>query len=266
MQKRDLEEKDEAEIVNLEYLIAEKCEEENRKKVIDNFKEMEGQHGNVSHQGIWKNKKKLFPKIKPTLAVGKKNLKGQLITNPDELKELYLETFKDRLRQRPAQPGYENLLKSQEELFKLRLEMSKLKKTAPWTMKDLDDALKTLKAGKCRDPDGLIAEIFKEEVIGSDLKHSMLVMMNKIKETRIFPKFMSCENISAIYKGKGEVTDLDSDRGIFLVSLFRTILMKMIYKDKYDVIEVCQTLTLAQERIRIFAIIYLWSTQSCMMF
>ena len=40
MQKRDLEEKDEAEIVNLEYLIAEKCEEENRKKVIDNFKEM----------------------------------------------------------------------------------------------------------------------------------------------------------------------------------------------------------------------------------
>ena len=33
------------------------------------------------------------------------------------------------------------------------------------------------------------------------------------------------------------MTDLDSDRGIFLVNLFRTILMKMIYKDKYDVIE-----------------------------
>ena len=44
-------------------------------------------------------------------------------------------------------------------------------------------------------------------------------------------------NICALYKGKGEITDLDSDRGIFLVFLFRTILMKMIYKDKYDTID-----------------------------
>ena len=48
---------------------------------------------------------------------------------------------------------------------------------------------------------------------------------------------MSFINISAIYKGKGELSDLNSDRGIFLVSIFRTILMKMIYKDKYNVIE-----------------------------
>ena len=174
----------------------------------------------MSHQGIWRNKKKFFPKIKPTLPVGKKNIKGQLITNPDELKELYLNTFKDRLRQRPAQPGYENLLNKQEELFKLRLEMAKRKKSAPWKMTDLDEALKTLKTGKCRDPEGLLREVFKEEVIGSDLKHSMLVMFNKIKETRIFPKFMRTANISVIYKGKGEVSDLDSDRGILLVSIF----------------------------------------------
>ena len=44
-------------------------------------------------------------------------------------------------------------------------------------------------------------------------------------------------NICAIKKGKGEITDLDSDRGIFLVCLFRTILMTMIYKDKYDTID-----------------------------
>ena len=62
-------------------------------------------------------------------------------------------------------------------------------------------------------------------------------MYNKIKDTCKIPVFMRLANISAIYKGKGEFTDLNSDRGIFLVSLFRTILMKMIYKDKYDVIE-----------------------------
>ena len=48
---------------------------------------------------------------------------------------------------------------------------------------------------------------------------------------------MNFIDISAIYKGKEELNDLDSDRGIFLVSIFRTILMKMIYKDKYEVIE-----------------------------
>ena len=33
------------------------------------------------------------------------------------------------------------------------------------------------------------------------------------------------------------MNDLDSDRGIFLISIFRYILMKLIYKEKYDVIE-----------------------------
>ena len=59
----------------------------------------------------------------------------------------------------------------------------------------------------------------------------MLILYNKIKETGEIPEFMKTANIAAIYKGKGDKTDLDSDRGIFLVSVFRTILMKMIYKD-----------------------------------
>ena len=80
-------------------------------------------------------------------------------------------------------------------------------------------------------------ELFKEEVIGKDLKNSLLILYNRIKEERKLPSFMNFIDISAIYKGKGELNDLDSDRGIFLVSIFRTILMKMIYKDKYEVIE-----------------------------
>ena len=104
-------------------------------------------------------------------------------------------------------------------------------------MNDLNMALRNLKSGKCRDPEGLVREIFQEDIIGDDLKKSLLVMYNKIKKTGIIPTFMRCANISAIYKGKGEVTDLDSDRGIFIVSIFRYILMRMIYADKYDIIE-----------------------------
>ena len=74
-------------------------------------------------------------------------------------------------------------------------------------MSDLNEALKSLKDGKCRDPEGLIREIFKEEVIGDNLKKSLLIMYNKIKDTGIIPSFMRCADISVIYKGKGEMTE-----------------------------------------------------------
>ena len=139
LKKKDLlDEEEEEEIILLENLIAEKCEETNRKKVMENFGEMNGYHGGLNHQGVWKNKRKLFPKIKPSLPVGKMNLKKQLITNPEELKELYLNTFKYRLRHRPPQPDYQELVELQEELFKLRLKNSKTQKSPEWTMKDLD--------------------------------------------------------------------------------------------------------------------------------
>ena len=199
LKKKDiLTEADEEEIVRLEALVAEKCQDTNRQKVVDNFCDLGGNDGNLQHQGIWKIKRKVFPKIKPSLPVGKKNIKNQLITNPEELKKLYLDTFKYRLRHRPVQPGFESLLDDLEELFKERLEMSKNVKTKDWTMEHLDEALKQLKSGKCRDPDGLIRELFKEGVIGEDLKKSMLILFNKIKRTRSFPSFMRKINISAI--------------------------------------------------------------------
>ena len=104
-------------------------------------------------------------------------------------------------------------------------------------MSDLEEALKSLKSGKCRDPEGIVREIFREDVIGSDLKSSFLILYNKIRKNKEFPSFMELANICAIYKGRGDVNDLDSDRGIFLVSIFRTILMKMIYKEKYSIID-----------------------------
>ena len=48
---------------------------------------------------------------------------------------------------------------------------------------------------------------------------------------------MQKTNISAIYKGRGDKLSLESDRGIFLITIFRTILMKMVYKEKYSIID-----------------------------
>ena len=49
-------------------------------------------------------------------------------------------------------------------------------------MQDLEDAIKSLKTGKCRDPEGLVRELYKEDVLGENLKQSLLILFNKIKE------------------------------------------------------------------------------------
>ena len=159
--KSNISEKEENDLIKIESLISDACEDENRNKVMDNFKNVNGNNGNLSHRGVWKLKKKYFPKIKPTLPTGKKNLKNHLITNPEELKKLYIETFKFRLRHRPAKSNFLEILDLQEELFKMRLELSKKKKTPAWQMKDLEMASRSLKDGKCRDPEGLLREILK---------------------------------------------------------------------------------------------------------
>ena len=50
--KEQLSEKDEEEINTLEEIIAQECEDENRKKVKENFNELCENDGNVNHPGI----------------------------------------------------------------------------------------------------------------------------------------------------------------------------------------------------------------------
>ena len=73
--------------------------------------------------------------------------------------------------------------------------------------------------------------------MGNDLKRSMLIIFNKVKDTGIIPSFMRFSNIHAIYNDRGLVNELDLERGIFIVSMFRYILMRLIYKEKYSIID-----------------------------
>ena len=66
---------------------------------------------------------------------------------------------------------------------------------------------------------------------------SLLHLLNQTKHTLTIPEFIELCSIVAIYKGKGEKGDLQNDRGIFIVNIFRAILMKLIYKDKYDIVD-----------------------------
>ena len=106
-----------------------------------------------------------------------------------------------------------------------------MQSTTPWTKSQLRKVLKKLKENKTRDPHGLVNELFKPGVIGNDLEESLLQLLNKVKMEVSFPAFMHLVDIVAIYKGRGQKIDLANERGIFIVNIFRAILMKMIYED-----------------------------------
>ena len=78
-------------------------------------------------------------------------------------------------------PGFEDIQKMKTELFNLRLDLAKRRKSQPWTLTHLEAAIKYLKKDKARDPNNLINERFKDEVAGKDLKISILSLLNKIR-------------------------------------------------------------------------------------
>ena len=51
------------------------------------------------------------------------------------------------------------------------------------------------------------------------------------------PTFMQLSNITTLYKNKGSRFDMDNDRGIFILTVFRKIFDKLIYNDKYEDID-----------------------------
>ena len=160
-----------------------------------------------------------------------------MVTDPNGIKNLYLETFTHRLRQRPAKKEYSELFLLQQKLCEKRLLLSKNLKSKSWTENDILKVLKSLKNGKCRDPLGLVNEIFKPPIAGTDLVKSITSMMNKIKDLGKLPKVFRMKNISTIYKNKGSRLDLENDRGIFTCTVLNTILQKLIYNNQYEMID-----------------------------
>ena len=162
---------------------------------------------------------------------------GNLISNHDELKTLYVNTYQHRLRHRNMKENYSYLKVLKDNLFYERLELSKLRKSASWTEENLEKVLKSLKPKKSADPAGLINELFRPEVAGSDVNCSLLVLSNKAKDECEIPDFVQSTNISSIYKRRGSRNDLDNDRGFFNVSSVRSIIDKLIYFDSYDTVD-----------------------------
>ena len=240
----EMKSKIEERIFQIENEIGNDVSRKYHEEIIDTLNKLGGDDQNLNGSGrkqLWKFLKKKYPKSSPSVPVGKKDKSGNIITNHEGLKQLYLETYVHRLRNRPIKPNYQGIKDLKDELFELRLELAKCDKSIPWTLEDLEFILKHLKDGKSRDPNGWCNEIFSNKVAGKQLKLSMLKLFNKIKQEYYIPEFIRHADVATIYKGKGEKCELENDRGIFLVTIFRSILMRLIYMDKYSIIDSCMS-------------------------
>ena len=236
----EIKEKINIRIKQIEEEIGDRTVESYHKEILETIEGLGGDETSLNGGGrkqLWKLLKQNFPKTETVIPVGKTDRKGNVITNHIGLKHLYLETYVNRLRNRPIREDFAEVKELKQLLFKLRMEICKTQKTEPWDMADLETVIKDLKRNKAKDPNGWPNDIFMQEIAGENLKMSILKMFNRIKTENFIPEFMRKADVTTIYKGKGSKSDLKNDRGVFVVSVLRSLLMKLIYRDIYETID-----------------------------
>ena len=102
----------------------------------------------------------------------------------------------------------------------------------------MQKAIKSMKNNKCRDAFGIINELFKPVVAGKGFMVSLLSLLNKTKDLNEIPQMMKNVNIALIPKpGKRKLKGIYNHRGIFLIPKYRSLLMRMLLNDNYDIID-----------------------------
>ena len=125
--------------------------------------------GGMNSGRLWSLKKEIFPKCRDPPTAMLDPVTGNLLTSEDKIEEAAIEVYKNRLKNRPMKDDLKHVKDAKEMLCEKLLKLAKSRKTPPWTMKDLDAVLKSLKKQKTRDPYGLANDLFRPETAGDDL-------------------------------------------------------------------------------------------------
>jgi hypothetical protein len=209
--------------------------ETNFNKLKHHLDQMKPDDGPIKPNEMWRLRKKMCPKNRdPPTAMEDKN--GNLLTADKAIQDRALEAYSERLENNKIEPHLEDLEDDTNELCQIRLKVCKEKKTPPWDIEDIKLAVKQLGTDKARDPEGLVNELFKEEVAGDDLLTAVLKLMNIIKSQQQYPKHLQKCNITSIYKKKSR-KDFNNYRGVFRVQILRSILDRLTYNDSYYTID-----------------------------
>ena len=147
----------------------------NYKKVKEELNKVKNNKGGMNSKQIWSLKKSLCPKSKDLQTGLDSNKMAEHLTD---------------------------LEKDTNKLCQMRLKLSKLSKTQPWSLEDLQHVLKNLPRNEARDSSGYSNELFSPEVAGDDLQKNLLSLLNMIKDKQEYPAALQNSNITTIHKKK----------------------------------------------------------------
>ena len=119
-------------IKQIEEEIGDRTVESYHKDIVETIKGLGGDETSLNGGGrkqLWNLLKQNFPKSENVILVGKMDRKSNVITNHIGLKHLYLETYVNRLRNRPIREDFVEVKQLKQLLFKLRMEISKTQRT-----------------------------------------------------------------------------------------------------------------------------------------
>ena len=170
----------------VENWLTEETSTKNVEIVKEHLKNLETLDGNFSNLGFWKLKQKLSP-LTADPPMAKHDELGNIITAPEAIKNLYIRTYQERLRNRKMKPELMDVYFLKTELWMSRMSECQNRKTEAWNMEDLDAVLKSLKNNKSMDPIGMINEVFKAGCIGSDLKEALILLFKGVKANQYLP-------------------------------------------------------------------------------
>ena len=209
--------------------------EENYKKLVSELDKMDSDKGGLKPNQVWRLKRRLCPNARdPPSAMTDR--KGNILTSSKAIEERALEVLSDRLKPNEMKEDLKDLEDETNKLCEIRMKMCKMNKTEPWDREDLNEVLKQLQNEKSRDAEGLANEIFKKNAAGDDLFEAVLRLMNLIKKKQVFPKALEKCNITFIHKKKSK-QDFSNYRGVFRVTILRSILDRLIYNSSYETVD-----------------------------
>ena len=192
-------------------------------KVVDKLRSSRGING----PDMWEVMKQLKRRNNtPPSAI--KNKKGEILEEPDKIKERYLEHFVELLQPPDATTDQG---RNQEELinlvFEQIMEMAEKEPTMLTTESEIAEAKKELKRKKCKDGNGWNNEILLDG--GEEMDKSLLKLFNRIEVDRKLPDDWKEVIIKTMNK-PGTVLDMDNKRGLFITDVLSKLYEKVMKK------------------------------------
>ena len=182
--------------------------------------------------GLWQIRKNNMSKgdIKHTV----KDKDGNTLTKKEDILSRYQQYYEDLLKNRAIPDKYEPHSTLISEIFEHRMKTSEydhLEINKEFTMVEMNKVLRSMKAGKAPGPDNITYEIIQHA--GTNLKNNILKMINYFWTKEDIPSKLQCLYIKSMYKGKGNMDELENQRGLFLSSIIIKFYEKLIMQRMY---------------------------------